>query len=132
MMEFCPYITFEDSCGKALQFYKHCFGGEIVFIQYYDSNGHNPDAKGKVMHSEFRSGNIHLMACDKSPEQKLHQGTNITMYISLDSETEQRKIFTKLSENGVVHMPLEPTVWGSRLGVLTDQFGVHWMLVVNN
>jgi PhnB protein len=132
LKDFNPYITFDEKCEEALHFYERCFDGKIVFIQHYDDHIRStPGAKQKVIHSEFRAGSIHFMACDKSPGQTIHQGTNITLYISFDNIRQQDEIFEKLSEKGVVHMPLEATFWGSRLGVLTDQFGIHWMLVLN-
>ena len=133
MKDFNPYITFDGRCEEALRFYSACFGGEIVFIQYYDDSIQlNPEGNyPKVIHSEFRAGPVRLMACDKSPGQNIHPGTNITMYISFDNSHEQDEIFDKLSQKGIVHMPLEATFWGSRLGILTDQFGIHWMLVLN-
>lgn len=133
MKDFYPYITFDGRCEEALHFYRDCFGGEIVFIQYYEEvvQRNSSGAKPKVMHSEFRADPVRLMACDKSPGQTIHQGTNITMYIIFDNSRQQDEVFGKLTEKGIIHMPLEATFWGSRLGILTDQFGVHWMLVLN-
>jgi PhnB protein len=133
MTGFNPYITFDSCCEEALNFYKKCFGGEIVFIQYFDESafGNGGAEKPKVMHSEFRADAVHLMACDKSPGQTIHQGTNITLYISFKNSKKQDEIFESLSVGGIIHMPLEATFWGSRLGILTDQFGIHWMLVLN-
>jgi PhnB protein len=133
MNDFNPYITFDGSCEDALAFYQGCFGGKIEFIQYYeDSVQHLGAKKSKVMHSEFRSDVIHFMACDKSPGQNIHQGTNISLYISFGQMREQDDVFEKLSRDGIVHMALEATFWGSRLGIVTDKFGIHWMLVLNS
>jgi PhnB protein len=132
MTGFNPYITFDGTCNEALQFYTSCFQGEIVFIQYYDEAQKSDSAvRPNVMHSEFKAGAIHFMACDKTPGQNIHKGTNITLYISFNNAKKQDEIFEKLSDKGIVHMPLEATFWGSRLGILTDQFGIHWMLVLN-
>ena len=133
MKEFNPYITFDGNCEEALRFYCHCFGGKIVFMQYYDETVQKDHTglKSKVMHSEFRADPVCLMACDRSPGQNIHHGTNITLYVSFENSRQQDEIFLKLAEKGTIHMPLEGTFWGSRLGVLTDQFGIHWMLVLN-
>jgi PhnB protein len=132
MTGFNPYITFDGTCEEALHFYSACFGGEIIFIQYSDEGPvKNSTAKSKVIHSEFKAEAVHFMACDKSPGQTIHHGTNITLYISFTNTRRQDEIFEKLSSKGVVHMPIEATFWGSRLGVVTDPFGIHWMLVLN-
>ena len=133
MTGFNPYITFDGTCEEALTFYSACFEGEIVFIQYYDESNQKtiPSRHSKVMHSEFKAGSIHFMACDKTPGQTIHPGTNITLYVSFSNARKQDEIYERLAERGVVHMPLEATFWGSRLGVVTDKFGIHWMLVLN-
>jgi PhnB protein len=131
MKGFNPYITFDGTCEEALQFYKDCFGGEIIFLQYYadTTNGDTSPANSKIMHSEFQAEAIHLMACDRSPEQTVHQGTNLALYLSFKTPEEQQAVFDRLSIGAIIHMPLEATFWGSRLGVITDKFGIHWMLV---
>src|SRR5690349_2739393 len=133
MNGFNPYITFDGTCEEAMNFYKDCFGGKIIFIQYYDDGMHKLSSigKNKVMHCEFHAPPVILMACDKAPGQNIHQGTNITLYISFSNDREQEDAFERLSDKGVVHLALEPTFWGSRLGILTDRFGIHWMLVLN-
>ena len=133
MKGFNPYITFDGNCEDALHFYENCFDGKITFLQYYDEANVKTSAepKSKVMHCEFVADAIHLMACDRSPGQTIHQGTNITLYLSFNSAKKQEEVFEKLSRKGMIHMPLEATFWGSRLGILTDQFGIHWMLVLN-
>ena len=83
------------------------------------------------MHSEFKAGPVHFMACDKTSNQTLNSGTNMTLYVSFEDETTQRKIFEQLSELGRIQLKPERTVWGSTVGMLTDQFGIHWMLVCN-
>jgi PhnB protein len=133
MTGFNPYITFKGNCEKALTFYKSCFDGEVVFIQYYeDVNKIIPHGQySKVMHSEFKAEAIHFMACDATPGQTIQYGTNITLYIDFSTVRRLEEVFEKLSVNGTVPLALEKTLWGSRLGIITDQFNIHWMLVCN-
>jgi PhnB protein len=133
MKSFHPYLTFDGNCEDALNFYKRCFDGNIVYIQYYDeAAAFGSEAFGsKVMHSEFEAGAVHFMACDKTSNQTLNSGTNMTLYLSFQDETKQREIFNLLSELGRIQLRLEKTIWGSTVGMLTDQFGIHWMLVCN-
>ena len=84
------------------------------------------------MHSEFKAGSVHFMACDKTNNQTLNSGTNMTLYISFKDEIRQKEIFDSLSELGKVQLKLQKTIWGSTVGMLTDQFGIHWMLVYND
>lgn len=133
MLSFNPYITFDGNCEEALRFYEDCFDGKIVFIQYYDeAAAFGTEAfRSKVMHSEFQAGPVHFMACDKTNNQHLNSGTNMSLYISFEEEFTQKNVFERLAAGGKIHLGLEKTIYGSTVGVLTDQFGIHWMLVCN-
>lgn len=125
------YLTFAGTCNDALALYKEALGGEIVSLQTF---GEAPtpnipdDQKNNVMHAEFRAGDIYFMASDSMPEQPVILGNAVTLSISLDSLEEQESIFSKLSDGGAVTMPLQDTFWGARFGMLTDKFGINWML----
>ncbi|MBD1210342.1 MAG: VOC family protein [Ignavibacteria bacterium] len=125
------YLTFAGTCKDALALYKEALGGEIVSLQTF---GEAPtpnipdDKKNNVMHAEFRAGDIYFMASDSMPEQPVILGNAVTLSISLDSLEEQESIFSKLSDGGAVTMPLQDTFWGARFGMLTDKFGINWML----
>ncbi|HWQ83858.1 MAG TPA: VOC family protein [Anaerolineales bacterium] len=41
---------------------------------------------------------------------------------------ELRKYFEQLASGGMVAMPLEKAPWGDTFGMLTDQFGINWMV----
>ncbi len=133
MQAFHPYITFDGNCEEALNFYARCLDGRIVYIQYYDeAAAFGSEAfRSKVMHSEFKAGPVHFMACDRSSDQRVHHGTNLTLYISFDTIEKMNVIFEELSRNGKVQLAPEETIYGSTVGVLTDPFGIHWMLVHN-
>ncbi len=130
MQGFNPYLTFDGTCEEAFTFYQHCFGGEIVIIQRF---GDSPmpvadEFKKKIMHIELLAAPVHLMGCDGSPKHQVVKGNTVTFNLSFQDTEEQEDIFNKLAEGGKVSMPLDNTFWGSRFGMLTDKFGVHWML----
>jgi PhnB protein len=74
-------------------------------------------------------GNI-LMATDavESMGHKVTAGTNFHLSISTDSEEETKKIFNALSAGGKVTVPLDKMFWGAYFGMLTDKFGIQWMV----
>ena len=48
-----------------------------------------------------------------------------------DSESDgpgNHRLFAALSENASITMPVQETFWALRFGMLTDQYGIHWML----
>jgi PhnB protein len=80
------------------------------------------------MHSEFRSEGIHFMAADGMPGKPSEVGKNIALALGFDTETEQTKAYEALVEGGDASMPLHDAFWGARFGMLTDKFGIQWML----
>ncbi|WP_438826600.1 VOC family protein [Riemerella columbina] len=50
------------------------------------------------------------------------------MALSADSKEEADDIFAKLAEGGTITMPLMDTFWGDYFGMLTDRFGIQWMM----
>lgn len=124
------YLAFPGTCEEALHFYKDCLGGEIVSLQRF---GDAPvesteDQKQLVMHAEFKADGIYLMASDGHPGQPLQPGEMVHLSINLTDAAEQENIFSKLSAGGRVDMPLQDTFWGARFGMLTDKYGIRWML----
>ena len=124
------YLNFGGKAEEALNFYKDCMGGEIVSMQRYgDSPMDMPkEMKSRVMHAEFKSEGVYFMASDGQPGQPLTAGNVVSLSLNLDDRDEQTQIFDKLSDGGNVMMPLSDQFWGARFGMLTDKYGVNWML----
>lgn len=122
------YISFNGDCEEALNFYKSVFGGNIkLLMRYSEAPGTefaNEQNKDLILHSEFESEGVGFMAADEPQEAK---GNKVCLSINFDSEAEQEKIFSALSEGAEIHMPLQDTFWGAKFGILTDRFGVKWM-----
>lgn len=130
MKQLNVYFSFPGTCEAALDLYKKAFNGEIISLQRY---GDSPvdtqeDYKQKIMHAEFRAGDIYFMACDSMSGHPLRPGDIVQLSINLTDAAEQETIFNSLAEGGTVNMPLQETFWGASFGMLTDKFGVHWML----
>ncbi len=130
MKGFNPYLTFSGNCREALEFYKDSLGGEITSMQTFGDAPmpSSPEQKDKVMHATFKSGNVFFMASDAMPGQPTHGGSNVTLNIDFGNIADQAKVFEKLSRGGRVHMALQDTFWGARFGMLTDKFGINWMV----
>ncbi len=65
---------------------------------------------------------------DKSAEYTI--GNAMSMSLSGDNEEELRGYFEKLSVSADISMPLEKAPWGDTFGMLTDQFGIKWLVNV--
>lgn len=135
MVKLHPYVNFKGNCEEAFNFYKSIFGGEFSYVgRYKDIPGesqHDPADADKIMHIGLPlGGGTLLMGSDvpKSYEDHFVTGTNITLSVSPENEEEARHIFDALSMGGRVTMPQEKTFWGSLFGMLTDKFGINWMV----
>ena len=130
-----PYLNFNGNTEEAFNFYKSVFGGEFITLQRFrdtpEADKIPANEQDKIMHVALPigQGNI-LMATDalESMGQKLVAGNNITLSINADSEAEADKLFNALAVGGQVSMPLEKAFWGAYFGMLTDQFGIQWMV----
>jgi PhnB protein len=130
-----PYLNFNGKTEQAFNFYKSVFGGEFLTLQRIkdtpESSNFPPNEQDRVMHVSLPIGkNTLLMASDilESMGHKLSTGNNFSISVSAESEMEADKIFKGLSAGGKVRMPLEKAFWGSYFGMLTDKFGVQWMV----
>jgi len=128
-----PYIAFNGNCEEAVNFYKECMGGEILYIgRYGDSpmKGKGPD--NAVMHCSLKIGDTVIMACDNmSDEHKITPGNNISLAVGSGDIAQAESIFDKMSADGNVTMPIQETFWAERFGMLTDKFGINWMFNVD-
>jgi PhnB protein len=125
-----PYLSFKDNTREAMEFYRTVFGGKLdlsTFKDYHASQDPNED--DLIMHSQLEAENgITIMASDTPNRMEYRAGTNMSMSLSGDNEAELKGYFEKLSAGGTVTMPLEKAMWGDSFGMLTDKFGVQWLV----
>jgi PhnB protein len=125
-----PYLAFRSNAREAMEFYKTVFGGKLetrTFKEYHASQ--DPSEDNKIMHSMLEADNgVTFMAADTPNSMEYHAGTNISMSLSGDNAAELSSYFDKLSAGGTVRMPLAKAPWGDTFGMLTDKFGVDWMV----
>jgi len=128
-------LAFGGHGEAAMQFYKEAVGAEIlVMLRWKDS----PDPRmrtvspdpDKIMHASFRIGNTILMASDGIETLPQPDIKGVTLNLEAKDDAEAQKLFAALSEGGKVQMPLAKTFWSSLSGMLTDRFGVSWMVNV--
>lgn len=135
MVTINPYLNFSGDAEKAMTFYKSIFGGEFNMIQKFkDMPGGgkiSEDDQRKIMHVSLPIGNSnHLLASDilESMGETLKMGTNFTLTAITESEKEADKIFNALAKGGQITMAMNKAFWGAYVGMLTDKFGIQWMI----
>jgi PhnB protein len=129
------YLTFRDNAREAMEFYHSIFGGKLVMQTFKD--GHispDPSEDDKIMHAMLTADNgIVFMASDTSSSMdgEYCVGTHMSMSLHGDNEAELAGYYEKLLKGGTVQMPLEEAPWGDRFGMLTDKFGIAWMVNIS-
>lgn len=127
------YLNFKDNTAEAMAFYQTIFGGEVTSMTFGQTMpSSDPVEDAKVMHSELRGANgFVFMASDTPSHMEYDPGTNFSMSLSGEDESELRGYFDKLAEGGMVGQPMEAAPWGDIFGMLTDKFGIQWLVNVN-
>jgi PhnB protein len=129
------YLFFGGRCAEALEFYRTALGAKVDFLMHYkDSPEPQPPGmippgwENKVMHATFRIGETTLMASDGCAEGSSFDGFSLSLAVPTEAEAD--RVFAALAAGGQVKMPLTKTFWSPRFGMLTDRFGLGWMVSV--
>ncbi|MBL8174849.1 MAG: VOC family protein [Bryobacterales bacterium] len=124
-----PYLAFRGTCRQAVEFYCNALQAEVLFSQTY---GESPMADvGKpdhIMHCTMKIGDSTIMLCDDPRPGDAPGDSNISLAIGLNDPARAQQLFDNLSAGGQVTMPLGKTFWAEAFGMLTDKFGVKWMI----
>lgn len=135
-MQVQSYLFFEGRCEEALAFYGRVLGAETVeLMRYKDApepcpeGAIPPGSDDKVMHAAFRVGDSLLMASDGSCSGK-PSFSGIGQTLTVEDEAQADRVFAGLQDGGTVVMPLGRTFFSPRFGMVTDRFGVMWMVIV--
>ena len=131
MIQLNPFFRFNDSkCREAMNFYKDCFGGKLYFMTVAESpmsKDMPSDKQDLIMHSTLTKGDFVIIGSDMMRDKAVI-GDNVGASLNFKSDKELRDIFSKLSKGGEIFMKPEEAFWGAVFGMVTDKYGVEWML----
>lgn len=132
------YLTFEGDCMAAFDFYRNVFGGEFSYVGKFSDmppqEGQPPipdSMKNLIMHIGLPiSKETVLMGSDTGGEwaPTVEKGNNFSISVNTDMKSEADRIFNALADGGQITMPLNTAFWGEYFGMLTDKFGISWMV----
>jgi PhnB protein len=128
-----PYLSFGDGKAReAMEFYHSVFGGDldvVTFAEQVGKSDDDPSLDDKVMHSYLAGDHgIHLMGADTAPGMGEATASSTQVSLSGDDEAVLRGYWEALGDGGSITVPLEKAPWGDSFGMLTDRFGVPWMV----
>ena len=138
MATFNTYLNFNGNTEEAFNHYRSVFGGEFAGIMRWKDmpgacggDGTVPiEDQEKIMHMSLPLGGGQvLMGTDALKSTgEVSMGTNFHIVIGPESKEEADRFFSALADGGKTTMPLQDTFWGAYYGMLTDRFGVQWMI----
>jgi PhnB protein len=131
-----PYLFFDGRCEEALEFYRRALGAEVEMLMRYKEapeppppNTVHPGMDERVMHARVRMGDSIVMAADDcTGRTKRFEGVQLTLTAADTAQAE--RWFNALADGGQVTMPLGKTFFAPSFGMLSDRFGMAWMVIV--
>ncbi len=139
-MQIQPYLFFEGRCEEALAFYREHLGAQVIMTMRFKENpgagkgdaaegcGMPPGSEENIMHCAFTVGDSMLMASDGMCSGKPNFA-GVSLSLTVDDEQQAEKHFAALSNGGQVQMPMTPTFFAKRFGMIQDRFGVSWLVL---
>ena len=126
-----PYLALNGTANQAIELYQKALGAETLTVsRFADTPGMDaaPEHRERVMHAVLRIGEAVIMISDTRPDEPAPVGGNVHIAVDFDDPTELIRRFDALSAGGEITMPVQDTFWGAKFGMLTDAYGVQWML----
>lgn len=113
-----------------MEFYHSVFGGKLDVTTFKEFGvSEDPAEADKIMHAMLEAPNgMILMGADTPNAMELRPGGTISISLSGDDEAELRGYYDKLREGGTETMPLAKAPWGDSFGMLTDRYGIDWLV----
>jgi PhnB protein len=88
----------------------------------------NGAIKHRILHATLIKGDLLLMGSDMQGPDDYVKGNSISLSLNCSGEKELRMYFERLSKGGRTICPVTLQAWGALFGVVTDKFGITWML----
>ena len=130
-MKLNAYLLFNGNCEEAVKFYEKCLGGKIIAMLTYAGTPAEqhvpPEMRNKILHARLDVGDQMLLASDCPPNQ-FYPPKGFSVSLIVDKPEDAERLFHALEEGGKVEMPIAQTFWAARFGMLTDRFGIPWMV----
>jgi len=141
------HLNFRGDARAALDFYQSVFGGEVTIATYGDFGMPKeiPGADSVVFGQVESAGGFRVMAYDipgqaggsagAAGSTHRENGTTVTdqpFFVAVRGESlkEVEGYWAALSAGASIVEPLAASAWSPGFGMLTDSFGVTWILDV--
>lgn len=127
-----PYINLNGTAARAIKFYERVLGAKpAAILRMGEVPGAEiaPEHKNRVMHCELRIGNAVFMMADTMPSKPVAAGENAHISLQFDDDNDLLQKYDALAAGGKPLYPPHDAFFGSKFGMVVDQFGLSWLLV---
>lgn len=129
MRKITTFLMFEGKAEEAMNFYISLFAdAAIKSISRYGEN--EGGAVGSVRHALFTLNGQEFMCIDSVVKHGFSFTPAMSLFVSLDAESELDKIYAALAEGGQTLMPLAAYPFSKKYGWVNDRYGVSWQLTL--
>jgi PhnB protein len=128
-----PYLSFQGNAREAMEFYRDVLGGDLTLTTFGEGGmSQEPGVADKVMHAQLETPSGYTLmgsdAVEGTPGQ-VASGVQISLSGDASADDELSSYFAKLLAGGGTQIePLVTAPWGAKFGMLTDRFGILWMV----
>jgi PhnB protein len=130
-MNMNTHVSFNGNCEEAFKFYEKALNGKITFMMNYEGTPAAeqvpPEWSKKVIHASLDLNGGILQGCD-APSDRYQKPQGFSVALEINDAAEAERAFKALSEGATICMPMQETFWAQRFGMLTDRFGIPWMV----
>jgi len=122
------FLTFQkEDAEQAMNLYVGLFdNSEIVSLTRWGAGA--PGKEGTIMQATFRLNGKLFMCSDSPPVHEWDFTPAVSNFVECQDESELERLFTRLSEDGQVTMPLGNYGFSQKFGWVVDRFGISWQL----
>ncbi len=129
-MQVSPYLNFPGNCKEAFDFYAKVLGGKIETMQTHADSpmkDERADWGDKILHVTMKVDDTTLSGSDAPPEY-YHKPEGFYVTLGIEKPADADRIYNALKDGGSVQMPIQETFWAKRFAMLTDRYGIPWMI----
>ncbi|MBI3675164.1 MAG: VOC family protein [Proteobacteria bacterium] len=131
-MQSNTYLNFNGNCEEAFKFYEKSFGAKVEGMMTHEGSPAEantpPEWRKKILHARLKIGDAIVMASD-APPGYYHKPQGFSVSLGVDTPADAERVFKELSERGEVRMPMAQSFFAARFGMVTDRFGIPWIVI---
>ena len=142
MKDFVPHLIFDGKSGEVINFYKNCFGGEILHYSFTTYKLIKNESDSTIYSKLKNNRKTWLIVSDgctasicngNQCEDSIRYTVNVrsecvVISINCESSNEFKTYYDNLAVGGEVVLSPDEYV-GGMFGKIKDKYGIHWTIM---